>query len=418
MSVPTAPLDARSIPAIPADRLARLVRAVRIDSAVEFEAREPAFVVTWSRRSAAWRWVALVVGTMLGAPLAMPLAMPFATGVSGESSGFPLFPARAGTTSACHPSPREVVLSWAGASVSPGRATAGRPESATPKSPEEQDMRKFARGSWSAVAGAALVAGVVSMEASAQDAVQWRVEDGGNGHWYALLPNAVNRDWSSAQAEAAGMNATLASISSAEEFAWIVDGVASSPDAWTLWWGPFLGGIQAENSPDSTSGWTWVDGSPWWSAWGANTCGADDTCLDQRGLGLGRCVAGSEVSYNDESLRGQVGACGTVSPRAALVEWSADCNSDGIVDYGQIRAGELEDADANNIPDCCEYGVSCASCLADIDESGAVNAVDLAAMLGVWGTDGGKYPRADIDGSGTVDAGDLAILLNSWGPCQ
>jgi hypothetical protein len=39
-------------------------------------------------------------------------------------------------------------------------------------------------------------------------------------------------------------------------------------------------------------------------------------------------------------------------------------------------------------------------------------------MLGVWGTGGGKYPRADIDGSGTVDAGDLAILLNSWGPCQ
>jgi len=47
-----------------------------------------------------------------------------------------------------------------------------------------------------------------------------------------------------------------------------------------------------------------------------------------------------------------------------------------------------------------------------------VSGVDLAAMLGVWGTGGGKYPRADIDGSGTVDAGDLAILLNSWGPCQ
>ena len=43
----------------------------------------------------------------------------------------------------------------------------------------------------------------------------------------------------------------------------------------------------------------------------------------------------------------------------AIIEWSADCNSDGIVDYGQIRAGELEDANGNNIPDCCEQSTSC-----------------------------------------------------------
>ena len=29
------------------------------------------------------------------------------------------------------------------------------------------------------------VAAAVSAGASAQDAVQWRVEHGGNGHWYA-----------------------------------------------------------------------------------------------------------------------------------------------------------------------------------------------------------------------------------------
>jgi hypothetical protein len=278
---------------------------------------------------------------------------------------------------------------------------------------EKQEMRTM-RGLGIAALGAAMAMGA----ASAQDAVQWRVEDGGNGHWYALLPNAANRDWSGAQGEAASLHAQLASISSAEELDWILTGLASSADAWNQSWGPFLGGVQEENAADPTSGWSWLDGSPWWPAWGPNDCGADDTCLDQRGLGLGRCVATQEPSFNDESLRGQVGQCGTVSPRSALIEWSADCNSDGVVDYGQIRAGELEDADANNIPDCCEDGESCDPCLADIDESGAVNAVDLAAMLGVWGTGGGKYPRADIDGSGTVDAGDLAILLNTWGPCQ
>ena len=57
------------------------------------------------------------------------------------------------------------------------------------------------------------------------------------------------------------------------------------------------------------------------------------------------------------------------------------------------------------------------TCLADIDESGAVNAVDLAAILSNWGTNGGKYPRADIDGNGDVDGADLAAVLSAWGPC-
>ena len=59
------------------------------------------------------------------------------------------------------------------------------------------------------------------------------------------------------------------------------------------------------------------------------------------------------------------------------------------------------------------------NCPADIDGSGAVNAIDLAIVIGYWGTDGGKdYPQADIDGSGEIDGADLAALLGSWGPCE
>ncbi|MFZ9882667.1 MAG: dockerin type I domain-containing protein, partial [Phycisphaerales bacterium] len=98
--------------------------------------------------------------------------------------------------------------------------------------------------------------------------------------------------------------------------------------------------------------------------------------------------------------------------------WSADCNSDGVVDYGQIRAGELDDANGNNIPDCCEQGTPCA-CPADIDANGAVNGIDLAIILNKWGTDGGKdYPNADQNKDGTVNAADLAAVLNGWGPCS
>ncbi|MDZ4755822.1 MAG: hypothetical protein SGJ11_15160 [Phycisphaerae bacterium] len=48
---------------------------------------------------------------------------------------------------------------------------------------------------------------------------------------------------------------------------------------------------------------------------------------------------------------------------------------------------------------------------ADLNGDGAVDAADLAILLGAWGTDG----AADLDASGTVDASDLAILLGAWG---
>jgi hypothetical protein len=42
-----------------------------------------------------------------------------------------------------------------------------------------------------------------------------------------------------------------------------------------------------------------------------------------------------------------------------MIEWSSDCNNDGIVDYGQCRDGSLPDYNGNNIPDCCEQGTPC-----------------------------------------------------------
>ncbi|MFM7134257.1 MAG: right-handed parallel beta-helix repeat-containing protein [Planctomycetota bacterium] len=52
------------------------------------------------------------------------------------------------------------------------------------------------------------------------------------------------------------------------------------------------------------------------------------------------------------------------------------------------------------------------ACPADLDDSGAVDAVDLATLLSGWGTATG-----DIDGNGTTDAVDLANLLSAWGAC-
>ncbi len=54
-------------------------------------------------------------------------------------------------------------------------------------------------------------------------------------------------------------------------------------------------------------------------------------------------------------------------------------------------------------------------CSADFNGDGAVNAADLAQLLGSWG----PCPccPADLDGDGDVGAFDLAQLLGSWGPC-
>lgn len=55
------------------------------------------------------------------------------------------------------------------------------------------------------------------------------------------------------------------------------------------------------------------------------------------------------------------------------------------------------------------YDPGCAA--ADLNCDGAVNAQDLAALLGAWGGSG----AGDLDGSGVVGAPDLAILLSAWG---
>jgi hypothetical protein len=56
-------------------------------------------------------------------------------------------------------------------------------------------------------------------------------------------------------------------------------------------------------------------------------------------------------------------------------------------------------------------------CPGDITGGGEVNGIDLAAVLGAWGTDGqGKFD-CDVDNDGIVNGADLATVLSAWGPC-
>jgi hypothetical protein len=188
---------------------------------------------------------------------------------------------------------------------------------------------------------AAVVTLFAASAAQAQQAVQWKVSDGGNGHWYQLQLSQFGRDEASATARTHG--AELASITDGYENEF-VRGVAAGQPAW-------IGGNQAAGACEPGCGWMWLDAEPWsYTRWDLGTSEPNDG-------------GGGKPGEQGVELRasGYWNDYWTWRPLpAAVIEWSADCNSDGIVDYGQCHDGTLPDYDGNNVPDCCERGEECA----------------------------------------------------------
>ncbi len=249
--------------------------------------------------------------------------------------------------------------------------------------------------------------GLVPSSVFAQQAVQWRAQDGGNGHWYQVKIGSTGLSWNSAREMAIAAGGYLATATSLPESDFLFT-CASVESAWTQnrYVGPWLGGRQDTQSPsfaEPAGGWVWDNGETWsFTNW--------DSSNPSNG------PSGSEDFLHLSNYSGQwndVRVDGEGNVVSFLVEWSADCNNDGVVDYGQILRGELADADGNGVPDACELD----PCPGDINDSGVVNGTDIAIILGAWGTSGGKFPRADTDGNAIVDAADLAVVLGGWGPC-
>ena len=83
--------------------------------------------------------------------------------------------------------------------------------------------------------------GVFATGAAAQDAVQWRVEDGGNGHWYSALRLPKQPEWLPAKSAAEARGAHLATLTSAGENQFVFQ-VAVVQGAFAGINGPYLGG--------------------------------------------------------------------------------------------------------------------------------------------------------------------------------
>jgi hypothetical protein len=248
--------------------------------------------------------------------------------------------------------------------------------------------------------------------------VQWRVEDGGNGHWYEVHVVSQPTSWSGARTSAKSLGGDLASLESTGEPGFVY-AITGNPAGWGSRVGPWLGGFQDTTATDyvePAGGWRWTSGALWqfadWEAGEPNNAFSSENYLHLISNNCPGYPAGR--FYND--LRGDfefMSSCERM-PISAVVEWSADCNNDGIVDYGQILQGQLVDANTNGIPDICE-GPTCNDI--DLNLNGIVDGGDLGILLAFWGTVSPAFPRADINGDGFVNGADLGIVLAFWGPC-
>jgi hypothetical protein len=218
-------------------------------------------------------------------------------------------------------------------------------------------------------------------------AVESRGSEGGNGHWYEVVP--VRRYWADADAFARTRGGDLASLTSAAE-----DQLARRISSRVDW--PWVGGfLDCTGVSGCCSGcaWRWTTGEPFsFTNWRPS---------EPNQAGVTERIAVTQSGWVD------LGGTGFQMP--SIIEWSADCDSDGIVDYGQILRGERPDANTNGVPDGCE-------CLADLNGDGVVQGADLGLMLAAWGSVPAGV-AADINRDGAVDGNDLGLMLAGWGPC-
>jgi len=288
---------------------------------------------------------------------------------------------------------------------------------------------------------ASLIVGGSAASAADSPAIEWKVIDGGNGHWYQALTLLTTR--TNALKIAADSAAYLTTITSAEENQFLTDRNFESNGGNNSYW---TGGIRT--APGSGS-WSWISGEPW--IYSNFDSGEPNGCC------------GPDVRYTTfrtyQDHAGKWDDTSTENAQYVLLEFSADCNGDGSVDYGQIKSGELADTNHNNIPDVCEPHVTYVQPISGPASGGTavningMNFPNTVSVLfgGVAATDvvvvsstlitavtpvgvpgmtvvtvngvGGEafYYRSncqsDLDGSGGVDSSDLGILLLDFGSC-
>jgi hypothetical protein len=237
--------------------------------------------------------------------------------------------------------------------------------------------------------------------------VQWRVSEGGNGHWYQLAINPATSEhwrWSEAASHATRLGGHLATLTSQSENAGVYSLLGLAESVGVVAW---IGLAQSPGSSEPGGGWLWCTNEPVsflnWKPQSPDDSGCSIPGNHQDFAIIG---SGGDIRWDDN---GDPTPSCPFGVSYAVIEWSADCNNDGIVDKGQILKGQLADSDNDGIPNFCD-------CPCDVLRDFNVNGIDLGILLGQWGPTN-QFTVTDFNGDGSVDGSDLGQLLAAWGPC-
>ena len=224
---------------------------------------------------------------------------------------------------------------------------------------------------------------------SPEGAVQWTVEEGGNGHWYQIVYVGPNLTWQEASDTAVAMGGYLATPTTVNENNWLFDNLVDNTEYWSCGYGPFIGGVQDIDSPDysePSGAWTWISGEPWeYSHWKESA--PDNCCGGQQHLmygsvennppsatwndvylnDLNNCFTSFVVEFNylpdsidcnSNSLPDECdisdGTSNDVNLNGIPDECETDCNANGVPDLWEIKTGQTQDCNANTVPDDCD----------------------------------------------------------------
>jgi len=106
--------------------------------------------------------------------------------------------------------------------------------------------------------------------------IQWTTAEGGNNHWYEAVDLGIAISWDDAKASAEAAGGYLATVTSAEEDAWVTANLLPliTPTRNDNVVGPWIGGYQDVTSAsysEPSGGWEWVTGELWsYTAWQAS----------------------------------------------------------------------------------------------------------------------------------------------------
>lgn len=162
-------------------------------------------------------------------------------------------------------------------------------------------------------------------------AVQWSVQNGGNGHYYARIHEPMS--WESARLRAGVLGGHLATVTSQEENNFVMPLCLAGGGA-SSW----LGGKRVGKQ------WTWITGEPWdYANWAPgepnNTNGIEMYLLNWI----------NSPQWNDG---------GNEYPGTFIVEWDSasdgDCDGNGLCDVGEVTADPSLDANGDGVLNACQ----------------------------------------------------------------